>query len=96
MHLIKTLKEHYEVEEDWEGKRYLEITLDWDYKNRKVHLSMLDHVECALAQFRQLIPDKPHQPHQHVMPTYGAMVQYVKPEDTSRHLSPTEKKSSKK
>jgi hypothetical protein len=28
MHLIKVLKEHYEVEEDWEGKQYLGITLD--------------------------------------------------------------------
>jgi hypothetical protein len=28
MHLIKTIKEHYKVEEDWEGKRYLGITMD--------------------------------------------------------------------
>ncbi len=28
MHLIKVLNEHYEVEEDWDGKRYLGITLD--------------------------------------------------------------------
>ena len=27
MHLIKTLNEHYKVEEDWEGRRYLGITL---------------------------------------------------------------------
>ncbi len=49
MHLIKVLKEHYKVEEDWEGKRYLGITLDWDYKNHKVHLSMPEYVEHALA-----------------------------------------------
>jgi hypothetical protein len=30
MHLIKTLKECYEVEEDWEGRRYVGITMDWD------------------------------------------------------------------
>ena len=49
MHLIKVLKEHYEVEEDWEGKQYLGITLDWDYKNHEVHLSMPEYVEHALA-----------------------------------------------
>jgi hypothetical protein len=32
-HLIQTLKEHYEIKEDWEETRYLGITLDWDYKN---------------------------------------------------------------
>ncbi len=85
MHLIKVLKEHYEVEEDWEGKRYLGITLDWDYKKHKVHLSMPEYVECALAQFNHPAPDKPqHQPHQHSIPTYGATVQYAK---IRRHIT---------
>ena len=35
MHLIKSLKEHYEVEEDWERQQYLGITLDYDYKNHR-------------------------------------------------------------
>ena len=85
MHLIKSLKEHYEVEEDWEGHRYLGITLDWDYKKREVHLSMPDYVERALVRFNHPTPDKPqHQPHQHAIPTYGATVQYAKLEDTSK------------
>jgi hypothetical protein len=93
MHLIKTLKEYYEVEEDWEGLRYLGITLDWDYKNHKVHLSMPEYVERALVRFNHPTPGKPqHQPHQHAIPTYGATVQYAKPEDTSQRLSPSEKK----
>jgi hypothetical protein len=59
MHLIKTPKEHYKVEEFWEGKRYLEIVMDWDYKNREVHMSMSDYVECALTQFGHPIPTTP-------------------------------------
>jgi len=39
-HLIQILKEHYEVEEDWGGTRYVGISLDWDYKQHQVHLSM--------------------------------------------------------
>jgi hypothetical protein len=49
MHLINMLKELYEVKEDWEGQQYLGITLDWDYKNCDVHLSMPEYVEHALA-----------------------------------------------
>jgi hypothetical protein len=93
LHLIKVLKEHYEVEEDWGGTRYLGITLDWDYKCNKVHLPMPEYIEQALAHFGHPIPDKPqHQPHPHTILTYGATVQYAKPEDTSRPLSPAEKK----
>jgi hypothetical protein len=55
-HLIQTLKEHYEIKEDWEGTRYLGITLDWDYKKCKVHLSLPGYVERALAQFGHDIP----------------------------------------
>ncbi len=70
MHLIKTLKEHYEVEEDWDGRRYVGVTIDWDYRNREVHLSMPEYVEWALARFGHPTPDKPqHQPHQHAIPT---------------------------
>jgi hypothetical protein len=97
MHLIKTLKEYYKVEEDWEGRRYLGITLDWDYKNHEVHLSMPEYVERAPARFNHPTPGKPqHQPHQHAIPTYGATVQYAKPEDTSQRLSPSTKSTSKK
>jgi hypothetical protein len=59
MHLIKMLNEHYEVKEDWEGRRYVKITMDWDYKKIEVHLSMPEYVERALASFRHPIPDKP-------------------------------------
>jgi hypothetical protein len=34
-HLTQTLKQHYEIKEDWEGNCYLGITLDWDYKKCK-------------------------------------------------------------
>jgi hypothetical protein len=54
---------------------------------------MPEYVEPALARFNHPTPDKPqHQPHQHANPTYGATVQYAKPEDTSQWLSPSKKK----
>jgi hypothetical protein len=96
LHLIKVLKEHYEVEEDWGGTRYLGITLDWDYKHHQVHLSMQEYLKQALARFGHPIPDKPqHQPHPHTIPTYSTTVQYAKPEDTY-HYHPPRRNSSKK
>jgi hypothetical protein len=93
MHLIKMLKEHYEIKEDWDGRRYIRVTIDCDYRNGEVHISMPEYVERALARFGYPIPDKPqHQPHQHAIPTNGATIQYAKPEDTSKRLSPAKKK----
>jgi hypothetical protein len=87
------MKEHFEVEEDLSGTKHLGIMLDWDYNGHEVHLSMPEYFECALTHFGQPIPCEPqHQPQSHTIRTYGAAVQYAKPEDTSRRLPPTEKK----
>jgi hypothetical protein len=91
-HLIK-LKSDYEIEVEWEGTQYLGITLNWDYNKHQVHLSMPGYVKRALVRFGHKIPKIPqHQPHKHTIPTYGAMVQYAKPEDSTRLLSKVEKK----
>ncbi len=47
-HLIQMLKKHYDVSVDLEGKEFVKIQLDWDYKNRKVHLSMVPYLQKAL------------------------------------------------
>ena len=52
MHLKKTIEEHYTVTTKWEGRRYIDITLDWDYKRRQVHLSMPNYMAKALRQFK--------------------------------------------
>jgi len=92
-HLIQALKQDYKIEEDWEGTRYLGISLDWDYKKREVHRSMPGYVEHALTRFGHLIPKiLQHQPHKHTVPTYGATIQYAKDDDATNLLSKEEKK----
>jgi hypothetical protein len=92
-HLLDVLQKDYETDTDWEGTRYLGLTLDWDYKNRNVHLSMPGYIKKALLRFGHKPPDKPqHQPHEHTTPTYGATIQYAKAADTSTPLSKEEKK----
>jgi hypothetical protein len=78
-HLLAVLKLDYECDTDYESTGYLSLTIDWDYKNHKVYLSMPGHINKALVRFNHTPPDKPqHQPHPHMVPTYGATIQYAK------------------
>jgi hypothetical protein len=45
-HLSGILNKHYKCSQDWDGARYLgmNIDIDWDYINKNIHVSMLDHV----------------------------------------------------
>jgi hypothetical protein len=77
-HLISILKQDYKIDTNWEGTRYLGLTLDWDYVKCKVHLSMPGYIENALVRFGHEPPDRPQmQPYPHTIPTYGATVQYA-------------------
>ena len=68
------------------------MDIDWDYKQKKVLVSMLKYVPEALAQFRHKAPRTPqHQPYPHVRPTYGATRKYAEAQDTSEQLSKEEK-----
>ena len=57
-HLISVFKSNYKISTDWSCKRYLGINLDWDYANKKVHLSMLQYVINALKRFNHKKPRK--------------------------------------
>ena len=77
-HLLDTLKKDYECKEDWKGKRFAGLTLDWDYEKREVHITMPGYVHEALQRFNHTMPKRDqHQPHPHVVPTYGQKVQYA-------------------
>ena len=93
-HLVNVLKEHYEVSENLEGTKYSGITLNWDYKNHKVHLSMPGYCKEALVRFDHTLRKPNHQPHKHAIPTYGSKVQYAKGMDKSPKLGKQDKKMS--
>ena len=48
MHLIETLKTFYDVEIDWKGSRYAGITLEWDYQNKHVDISLPKYTKKKL------------------------------------------------
>ena len=71
-HLLSVLTKHYENDTDWDGTRYLGLTLDWDYENGCVHLSMPEYIEKEMVRFGHKPPSKPQmQPHPHTTPVYG-------------------------
>jgi hypothetical protein len=92
-HLSNILKEHYKSSQDWSVACYLGMTIDWDYINKSVHVSMLDYVPEALICFQHTPPAMPqHQPYPHIKPVYGATKQYAETIDTSPPLSKEDKK----
>ncbi len=82
LHLHKVLEAHYKLTCDWTGQRYIGITLNWDYKQRQVHLSMPGYVKKALKQFRHEMKHQHHSLYPCAPIKYGATKQYAMPEST--------------
>jgi hypothetical protein len=62
-----------------EGKKYIGLTIDWDYENGKVHVSMPGYVSKALKQFDHKTPRKKQDsPYPWNTPKYGEKIQYAK------------------
>ena len=86
LHLQRAIQEDYEVKTEWDGKRYIGITLDWDYRRRQVHLSMPGYVAKALQQFQHVAKRQQHQPFPSERIQYGAKKQYAKEASTAPAL----------
>ena len=92
LHLKQTLENDYSVTTEWEGKRYIGITLDWDYERRQVHLSMPGYVKKALKQFQHVMKKEQNQPFPSAPIKYGAKRQYATQESKAPLLDKQGKK----
>jgi hypothetical protein len=64
------------------------MDINWDYKQRKVHVLMLEYVTKVLMRSQHKTPSTPqHQSYPQVKPTYGATPQYAEASDTLELLS---------
>jgi hypothetical protein len=87
-HLIEFIKKNYNISIDWTGSAYCGLTLEWDYKNRTVNLSMPGYIKTALNKYQHASPARPeHGPHTCNPPIYAAKTQYVANETTGPDLS---------
>ena len=68
-HLVNALVEHYEISQDWDGKKYCRLTLEWEHEAKKVHISMPGYVQDALQRFNHYPPQRRQdQPYPHTPP----------------------------
>jgi hypothetical protein len=91
-HLITALETcGYKITTDWEGTRYVGLTLQWDYAARTLDISMPGYIERALQRFQHPTPQIPeNSPHPWQKPVYGAKTQYAPPPDMSTSIGPKE------
>jgi hypothetical protein len=83
-HLIKYIKEKYELTKDWLGDLYCGIKLRWNYNAHTVDISMPGYIKKLLQKYKHKMPNKP----QHCLYTpapkqYGAKAQAPIPTDIS-------------
>jgi hypothetical protein len=87
-HLMTCIKKKYNISSDWSGTAYCGLTLDWDYKNRTVDLSLPGYIKAALHNYQHPAPARPeHAPHTWNPPIYGANTQFVNETTPSPALS---------
>jgi hypothetical protein len=87
-HLMACIKKKYNISSDWNGGAYCGLTLDWDYTNRTVDLSMQGYIKADLHKYQHAAPARPeHAPHTWNPPIYGAKTQFLNDETSSPALS---------
>ena len=90
-HLLGVLNQHYEMSEDWEGKKFAGIDLEWNYaarhSERTCRLSMVNYICDLLFREGHKAPAKPQlSPHKHREIVYGAKQQFSQAADDSAKL----------
>jgi hypothetical protein len=86
-HLRDTIKEFYELTENWNGDLYAGINLAWNYSKRTCRLSMADYIETVLTKYNHQRPRRPIlSPYKAAPIIYGATAQYTDDDDTSPAL----------
>ena len=62
-HLASVLKNHHDISQDWEGKKFAGIDLDWNYStkncDRTCRLSMKNYIKNLLVKLNHPMPRKP-------------------------------------
>ena len=91
LHLKAALLHHYEISEDWVGKKFTGIGLKWNYaathNDHTCRLSIKNYIQDLLLRVGHPIPSKKQlSPHKHRKIVYGAKQQYAHVESSSPSL----------
>ena len=93
-HLVNALQKFYtKISVDWEGKLFCGITLDWDYQNKHVDLSIPGYIQNVLHKYHHKPSRrKQYSPHPYQNIVYGQKVQKPTRIDNSPKLNDKDKK----
>ena len=90
-HLLQSLQQLYVVTEDKTGSLFHGLTIDWNYTDRYVDISMPKYVPAMLHKYQHPKPRRRQDaPHAWAQPNYGAKVQFATNDDPSPILAPAE------
>jgi hypothetical protein len=82
-HLIKCLKQKYELTKDWDGNLYCGIKLNWNYDDCTLDFLMPGYIIKQLQKCKHTIPAKPqHCLYAPLSRQYGSNAQCPLPLDT--------------
>ncbi len=70
-HFQDSLKDYFQFHMDWTGKNYIGLSLDWNYKDGYVDISMPNYIEKIIERLGHPPPTSPqYSPHEHFPITY--------------------------
>jgi len=84
--LLQALKSRYTISVDKAAKIFVGMTLDWDYENKTIDISMPDCISSLLKNIQYSKPTIEHAPHKYNVPIYRAKTQLAPDPDTSQQL----------
>ena len=71
-HVINYLRKHQAVSTDWQGRNYLGLEIDWNYKEVYVDILIPEYVTKALECLQHPEPKRPqYAPHLWTVTAYG-------------------------
>ena len=80
-HLINALKSAYEITDDLSGSKFCGLTLDWNYEQGHVDISMPNYVVSALEKLNHPTPTKTQDaPHPWIPKQYGKQSHLTSPD----------------
>ena len=87
LHLIDSIKSSYSLTKDWSGNLYWGISLEWNYINRTVDISMPNYIKKKLQEYKHDFPAKPQYcPYLPIPKQFGTEAQRPLPPDDSPSL----------
>ena len=85
-HFLQALQARYTISIDKTAKNFVGMTLDWNYENKTIDISMPEYISSLLKNIKHSKHTIEHAPHKYNVPSYGAKTQLAPDPDTSQRL----------